>query len=482
MARHPASGADDLEIAKAQLGLDSDELADAQQDLARASGDERTAVQQELAAHEAVMRKFDGDLRGDGEQVAVLSVSRYSNLAGRLRAWTKQRTCYQLVQEAARQAQTDASELVAEHNRLEAQANAASGPSPLLTPLGSAMDHAAQLADLRQRSEQRQLLSIYDDRIQTQQQLAAAYRKWGAQVLLQHRIVLHLLLRSLAMVIFILVAAILCEALICHLTVRPALDRRRVQTLRTILVLSARTFAVLLILLVIFGAPRQMPTILGIATAGLTVVLQDFILAFFGWFVLMGKNGICAGDWVEINGVAGEVIDISLFRTTMLETGNWTDKGYPTGRRVTFINNFAIRGQYFNFSTVGQWMWDELLVSVPLGDDSYASIELIHRAVLQETERDSRLAEQEWKRTARQSGLSEVSSTPSVSLRPSPAGIDLLVRYVTRASKRFEVRNRLYERAIDVLHKRSTFYSAVEQGPQAGELAGARFEASPARS
>ena len=79
----------------------------------------------------------------------------------------------------------------------------------------------------------------------------------------------------------------------------------------------------------------------------------------------MGKNGIRVGDWVEINGVGGEVVEIGLFRTAMLETGNWTDKGHPTGRRVTFINSFAIKGQYFNFSTTGQWMWDEIEVTFP---------------------------------------------------------------------------------------------------------------------
>ena len=65
----------------------------------------------------------------------------------------------------------------------------------------------------------------------------------------------------------------------------------------------------------------------------------------------MGKNGIRIGDWVEINGVAGEVAEIGLFRTSILESGNWTDQGHPTGRRVSFTNSFAIKGQYFNFTT-----------------------------------------------------------------------------------------------------------------------------------
>jgi small-conductance mechanosensitive channel len=183
------------------------------------------------------------------------------------------------------------------------------------------------------------------------------------------------------------------------------------------------------------------------------VALQSFILAFFGWFILMGKNGIHVGDWVEINGVGGEVTEISLFRTTLLETGNWTDMGHPTGRRVTFLNNFAITGQYFNFSTVGQWMWDEIAVSVPASGDTYGTVEVIHRAVIEETEKDTRLAEAEWKHASRQDGLSQFSASPSVNLRPAGAGVDLVVRYVTRASERFEMRNRLYGRVIDALHR-----------------------------
>ena len=38
-------------------------------------------------------------------------------------------------------------------------------------------------------------------------------------------------------------------------------------------------------------------------------------------------------------------------------------------------------------------------------------------------------------------------------MRPAGSGVDILIRYVTRASDRLEVRNRLYERVIDVLQK-----------------------------
>jgi len=443
-----ADGDDDLKIAQAQLDLDLDELNDAEHDLARASGDVRNRIQQELAAHQAAMSKMNAQ-SGSDSQIAVLSTRQYGTLAGRLEAWINQRSRNQLIQQAAQQARADAASLTKQHNALEALADA--GSAAAASPVASRPD-AAMLASLQRRREERQILTIYDDRIQTQQQLAGVYSKWANQVLLQHRIVTHLGLRSLAMVAFILICAILCEAVGTRLLERHAFDRRRMQTLRTILRLSVQLVGILCVLLVTFGVPSQISTILGLATAGLTVALQSFILAFFGWFILMGKNGIRVGDWVEINGVAGEVAEINLFRTTLLETRSWADKGHPTGRRATFINNFAVTGQFFNFSTVGQWMWDEISVSIPASPETYSKVALIHKAVLDETQQGAELAEQEWKRVPRKKGLSDVSASSSVNLRPAASGVEILVRYVTRASERLEVRNRLYERVIDVLH------------------------------
>jgi small-conductance mechanosensitive channel len=456
----PGSGAsagseDDLKIAQAQLDLDQDELKDAQQDLARASGDGRTEIQQELAAHEAAVNKTNAQ-SGSNSQIAVLSTRQYGTLAGRLEAWSSQRSRHELIQQAMQQAKADAASLTLRHNALEAQANASSAAAAasLSQPKSaSAQTQANQLALLQQRREQRQLLSIYDDRIQTQQQLGGVYSKWAAQVMLQHRILTHLTLRSLATVAFILICAILFEAVGTSLLEHRKLDRRRMQTLRTILRLSVQLVGLVCVLLVTFGVPSEISTILGLATAGLTVALQSFILAFFGWFILMGKNGIRVGDWVQINGVAGEVVEINLFRTTILENSDWAEKGHPTGRLATFINNFAITGQFFNFSTVGQWMWDEMSISIPASAETYAKVALINQAVLEETQQDARLAEEEWKRVPRKNGLSHVSASSSVNMRPAGSGVDILVRYVTRASDRLEVRNRLYERVIDVLHK-----------------------------
>src|SRR6266704_1449063 len=208
---------------------------------------------------------------------------------------------------------------------------AVSGAAVISQKERSHEEAAAALARMKQIVSDQKDLANFDRRADYEKQLAAVYSQWNDLVGLRQRDVMH---RALQGVLVILVIA----------------------------------------LLVVFCPPSQLGTFLGLAGAGLTVALKDFIVGFIGWFVLMGKNGIRLGDWVEINGVTGEVVEIGPFHTVLLETGNWTDSGHPTGRRVTFTNSFAIEGHYFNFSTSGQWLWDELQVVLPAGQDPYPII------------------------------------------------------------------------------------------------------------
>ena len=441
-AQNSQPGGSDLDIAKAQLELDSNELADAQQDLDRASGDLRPQIQDELTAHEAAMKKYDAEARAGGES-AVQNLTKYATLAGRVGAWFKQNSRLAQIQQAADFARAEVPSLTVAHNALDAQNNSqASAPAN--------EDRAAHLARLQDESLRRQLMSVYDDRVRTQQQLAAVYDKWATQVGLQHRILLHLVLQSLAWIVVILICMVLGDSLVRRVMEHPILDRRQQQTLRSILELLIQIIGVVCILLVIFGAPQETTEMIGLATAAITIALQDFVLAFFGWFVLMGNKGIHVGDAVEINGVGGEVSELGLMTTTLLETGTLAGGGYPTGRRISFMNGYAIRGQYFNFSTAGQWLWDQVNVAIPAGVDVHVAMEKILSATEAATRENTVEAEKEWLRSARGAALSRRGATPSVNLMPSGT---LEVRYITRATERAETRDLLYERAAEALRE-----------------------------
>ena len=439
-----ASNAGELEVAKAQLGLDQNELNDLREELARETGDQRVKLQQELRTRQAAMKQYNDSVSKGAGQNAVASAEQYKTLAQQLATWRSLKNREELVAQAEQLAKADIAALTDDQARLRAE--------PASDSEKTARESSSDRIDrLQQMAVRQNIQTILNDRLETQQQLAALYGRWGEQVAIQRKIVVHLILRSVALIAAICLLTIAAGWALQFALGKMVRDPRQKQTLSTVLRLGTQVVGLLLVLLAIFGVPRQMTTIIGLVTAGLTVVFQDFILAFCGWFVLMGPNGIRVRDWVEIDGVVGEVVELGLFRTWLLETGNWTAHGHPTGRKVSFLNGYAIRGKYFNFSTVGQWMWDEIKVTIPAGADIHPLIKKIYEAFVKATEEDAKMAEAEWKRVTHEEGSPQFSAMPSVNLSPAGTGIDVVIRYITRAGVRVDMRNRLYAMILELM-------------------------------
>ena len=431
-----AAAADQSELAQAQLALDKDELEDAQQDLALQGGDPHAALQRALQDHEATQH---------AQAFKSAGASPTGTLFEQARSWFSLKSRDQQLLAAEQQASGRAEALTAEHSQLQKDINAGQADA------GTAGNTADSVATLHRLSDQRKTLIEISQRIQDAQQLTGAYRSWSGLAEIRKRTVLHLLLGSLAEILAILLVAYLANLGIRGLFHQA--DREHRHQVRVMAAVVVQLLAVVLILLVLFGPPNQISTIIGLATAGLTVVLKDFIVAFFGWFALMGKNGIRVGDWVEINGVSGEVIEIGLLKTVLLELGNWADTGHPTGRQVAFSNSFAMEGHYFNFSTSGQWLWDELQVTLPAAGDPYLMAEEIRKLVERETESDSAQASQDWEHVTSQTGARSFSPKPAVNLKPGINGLEVVVRYITRAPQRYAVKSKLFQVIVDLLHK-----------------------------
>jgi len=439
-----ASNAGELEVAKAQLGLDQNELNDLREELARETGDQRIKLQQELRTRQAAIKQYNDSVSKGFGQNAVASAEQYKTLAQQLATWRSLKSRKELVAQAEQLAKADIAALTDDQARLRAE--------PASDSEKTARESSSDRIDrLQQMAVRQNIQTILNDRLETQQQLAALYGRWGEQVAIQRKIVVHLILGSVALIAAICLLTIAAGWALQFALGKMVRDPRQKQTLSTVLRLGTQVVGLLLVLLAIFGVPRQMTTIIGLVTAGLTVVFQDFILAFCGWFVLMGPNGIRVRDWVEIDGVVGEVVELGLFRTWLLETGNWTAHGHPTGRKVSFLNGYAIRGKYFNFSTVGQWMWDEIKVTIPAGADIHPLIKKIYEAFVKATEENAKMAEAEWKRVTHEEGSPQFSAMPSVNLSPAGTGIDVVIRYITRAGVRVDMRNRLYAMILELM-------------------------------
>ena len=476
-AEAKASGAqknkldDQLKLAQAQLELDQDEVDDAKEDLIRAGGGLQDRIQAMSQEHEAASQA------SDATKVAVSAPIEPHGLIQRFQQWSvlhqKQLQLWRAKQEALSAAAALAVKDDSLERQLSEQATGAqndtstgsgvpAGPpstpvagrkrAPTGAPSGapSGESSAAILETTQRRAADRKTLATLAKRIDNETQLANTYGQWIGIVAAEQRSFINGGLRGVLVILVIAIIAVLIDYAIGALVRKTSMDRRQVATLRTVTRVTLQIVVVLLILLVIVGRPTQLGTFLGLAGAGLTVALKDFIIGFFGWFVLMGKNGVRLGDWVEINGVTGEVVELGMFHTVLLETGNWTDSGHPTGRRVTFTNSFAVEGHYFNFSTSGQWLWDELQIVLPAGQNPYPVVEAIQKIVLEATSEGARQAEQEWKSAAKSREV-KVSAAPAINVKPIIGGVEISVRYVTRANERSLLRAKLNHAAVDLL-------------------------------
>jgi small-conductance mechanosensitive channel len=472
---------DQLEAGKAQVELDQDEIDEAKEDLARAGGDLQGRIEALRQEHEAASKA------ADTMKVTVTAAAEARGLIHHYQQWAALHSKQQLLSRAKHDAEAAAALFTGKHDELEsriaaqkekprqkvATANASRANSTASAPgkKNAVTENAAAdngdnsttvVAATKRRASDQRALTNFAKRIDDQKQMANVYGNWISVVAAQQRSVIHRALRGVLLILLIALIALFFENWISQLLRKLHLDRRQEETLRTVTRVALQVVAVLFILLVIFGPPTQLGTFIGLATAGLTVALKDFIVGFIGWFVLMGKNGIRLGDWVEINGVTGEVGEIGMFHTVLMETGNWTDSGHPTGRRVTFTNSYAIEGHYFNFSTAGQWLWDELQVTIPEGRDPFPLVEAIHQKVLEATQDSAKQAEAEWQRASGSRDLSSISAVPAINMRPAVGGIEVQVRYVTRANERYQLRTRLYQTLVELLGGRGARVSPKE--------------------
>jgi small-conductance mechanosensitive channel len=433
---------DRLNLAKAHAALDQDEADDAKQDLIRAGGDPQGRMQAMVAEHDAASK------RSDSTRVTVTPTVSANGLVRRLRSWQTLHDKETQLRQAQAEADSLGNVFTKRHAAIALRAAADSA-----TP-DAATNHAASAALLintQRRADGEKTRSILDQRVDNQRQLADVYGRWVGVTRMGERAVINQMLRDVALILIIVLIGFVADRWIEGALGSMSIDRRRLQTLYIATRVSLQVIGVLCILLVVFGVPDNLGTFIGLAGAGLAVALKDFIVGFFGWFVLMGKNGIRIGDLVEINDVTGEVVEMGMFHTVLLETGSWNDSGHPTGRRVTFINSFAIEGHYFNFSTSGRWLWDEVRIVVPAGRDPRPIISALQKELDAATADGARQAEEEWQRARRSPHVGAFTAAPAIIVKPIIDGIEITARYITHVGERVDLRSALYNTAIQLL-------------------------------
>ena len=190
---------------------------------------------------------------------------------------------------------------------------------------------------------------------------------------------------------------------------------------------------------------------LGVAGAAVAFALQEPLLSLAGWVALALGGYYRTGDRVKLGGVTGDVIDITLLRTTLFELGAGTDGENYSGR-VTRVSNAAVfREPVHNFSGDFPFLWDSIEVPIRHGSDRETARELLEEAVRATVEDYVPEAESTWKRLRRKYMLAEANVEPTVRLSADQNWLTYTVRYAADYRLRVAVRDELWRRVLDAV-------------------------------
>ena len=195
---------------------------------------------------------------------------------------------------------------------------------------------------------------------------------------------------------------------------------------------------------------------IGIAGAGLAVALQDVIASVAGAFSIGFSSLYAVGDRVQIGDTRGDVVDIGLLRTTILETGNWVNADLYNGRIVRIPNNTVLKANVFNYSQGFRFIWDEIKVVLTTASDCQFARETFLRLTKEAMGDYLVEAKGTWRMVSEDIRTANPPLDPTVWLVVNNGALEFSISYVVDYTKRTAMKDRLFEAIAHEVAKNNT--------------------------
>lgn len=186
----------------------------------------------------------------------------------------------------------------------------------------------------------------------------------------------------------------------------------------------------------------------GVAGAGIAFALQEVIASFAGWLAIMFGNFYKTGDRVQLGGVKGDVMDIGVLRTTIMETGQWVDGDLYTGRIVLIANSYIFKEPVFNYSGDFPFLWDEIKIPIKFGSNYEKAKQLILNVGIEVAGDLTSESLEKWHSLQKKYLLEEAQTAPMVSLIANDNWVEFTLRYVVRYNKRRATKTELFTKIL----------------------------------
>lgn len=195
----------------------------------------------------------------------------------------------------------------------------------------------------------------------------------------------------------------------------------------------------------------ELTVALGVAGAGIAFALQEVIASVAGWAAVTLSQFFRVGDRVELGGIRGDVIDIGMLRTTLMEVGEWVKGDLYNGRIVRVANSFVFKAPVFNYSADFPFLWDEIKVPIRYGSDHRLARQLIEGVLQEEVGPYAEQAKKSWHSVVQKYRIEDARIDPLVTLVATDNWVEFTARYVVDYRRRRSTADRLYTLLIDAI-------------------------------
>lgn len=227
------------------------------------------------------------------------------------------------------------------------------------------------------------------------------------------------------------------------------------------------SFLTILLITIVFSDKLGGLTVaLGVAGAGIAFALQEVIGSFAGWLAIMFGGFYKTGDRVQLGGIKGDVMDIGVLRTTVMETGQWVEGDLYNGRIVLVANSFVFKEPVFNYSGDFPFLWDEITLPIQYGSDYQLAGDLIETVGREVAGNITEISLEKWHSLQSKYHLEDAQTQPMVSMVANDNWVEFTLRYVVNYRKRRATKTELFTKilmALEATDGKIKFASATFQ-------------------
>lgn len=191
----------------------------------------------------------------------------------------------------------------------------------------------------------------------------------------------------------------------------------------------------------------------GVAGAGIAFALQEVIVSFAGWIAIVFGKYYHSGDRIQLGGIIGDVIDISILRTTIMETGQWVNGDLYNGRIVYVSNSNVFKEPVFNYSGNFPFLWDEIKIPIQYGSNYDKAKEILQSVGNEVVDTLTKETKMQWEVLQRSYRLENARIEPMVSLIANDNWVEFTLRYVVDFKKRRVTKTDLFTKILKEIEK-----------------------------